>query len=775
MFTFRVRVMARLLVFLSSCPTLLDARVGALHETLTGPDSPPQRDLEYKASVSSLLSSMHGLRRHAQPPTTDASAGVDKVSEGVLRQLPPGRLYDVAFPEAAALGLLLESDLTVVGFRSPRAERARVDGLERIRAPSTRSEGVEASRSLLPFSLAEFSGVEVGDMLVGMNGGALWDWPVQSVVRELAFMGGAQDRVLTFLRPLPAPGSRDAPPQAQTAAADTLSGSAYARFLQRVAGSLPKAASRVTGWSFNSATDFNVTVPVSEAAPLALAMTADLAGSVLARAPTLLSVDPMEVAHAALHPGSIVMRLWSPEHAVQVLLRRGPLAGAAWPGDALLAVDGAETAGAPLRDVLASLGVSPAHATAAAQDAARDGFALLGEQTPADEQALPLAELTLSDPGAGGDNGVLCIAAGRFCRLTVDPLADVTLVRTVAAALAARSAFSTEETGRSSITLTFRRATAVPSSLLATSRLGPLAIATARASGGSADDQLSPGTKAEAAEEGQTAAGASACAVPILCTDVRGRRRCTFRPTGTLRVQTFRERGRIVPASSKPDLAIAVTGEVVRSTEQVVGPGPFLAIPARFGGGITCGPVPFVSLGLRSGATGPESYACATLSPQSLASLRGAFVIVDRGGCTFPSKAFAIQDAGGLGMIVVNTGDEAPFSMAGGEEGKSVAIPVVMVDAAVGADMRVAVLFARERGDAPMLEIDAAEGACECAGPLSSAPAQPHADDGRIDPFLAAALRWGERLASAAEMDEGGPVVTEEQLLEGLERAAEAA
>ncbi len=59
--------------------------------------------------------------------------------------------------------------------------------------------------------------------------------------------------------------------------------------------------------------------------------------------------------------------------------------------------------------------------------------------------------------------------------------------------------------------------------------------------------------------------------------------------------------------------------------------------------------------------------------------LNGKIAIVRRGACNFSLKALKVQQAGAKAIIVVNNQDNAPFSMAAGDDGPNVTIPSIMV------------------------------------------------------------------------------------------------
>jgi large repetitive protein len=57
----------------------------------------------------------------------------------------------------------------------------------------------------------------------------------------------------------------------------------------------------------------------------------------------------------------------------------------------------------------------------------------------------------------------------------------------------------------------------------------------------------------------------------------------------------------------------------------------------------------------------------------------GAIALVDRGGCTFESKAERVQAAGAIGMIVANNEPEGVVTMAQGDEPLDIQIPSLMI------------------------------------------------------------------------------------------------
>lgn len=84
--------------------------------------------------------------------------------------------------------------------------------------------------------------------------------------------------------------------------------------------------------------------------------------------------------------------------------------------------------------------------------------------------------------------------------------------------------------------------------------------------------------------------------------------------------------------------------------------------------------------------TAPTSDACSAL--QNAAALSGKIAMVDRGTCAFAVKVQAAQDAGAIGVIVVNNVAGAPSSMGG--SGPAVTIPSVMISQADGVTLKAA-------------------------------------------------------------------------------------
>lgn len=84
-------------------------------------------------------------------------------------------------------------------------------------------------------------------------------------------------------------------------------------------------------------------------------------------------------------------------------------------------------------------------------------------------------------------------------------------------------------------------------------------------------------------------------------------------------------------------------------------------------------------------APGGDTIACA---PPLATSLTGKIAVVYRGSCEFGAKALAAQNAGAIACIIVNNIAGPPVGMAGGTNGLSVTIPVIMISDVDGAALR---------------------------------------------------------------------------------------
>ena len=95
--------------------------------------------------------------------------------------------------------------------------------------------------------------------------------------------------------------------------------------------------------------------------------------------------------------------------------------------------------------------------------------------------------------------------------------------------------------------------------------------------------------------------------------------------------------------------------------------------------GVTA-PVQLATDGVVGGAGGTVNDACEALTNAAL--MPGKIALVDRGLCTYTTKAAIVQAAGAVGMIVVNNAAGVPPSMGGTDP--SITIPVISVSQSDG-------------------------------------------------------------------------------------------
>lgn len=77
-----------------------------------------------------------------------------------------------------------------------------------------------------------------------------------------------------------------------------------------------------------------------------------------------------------------------------------------------------------------------------------------------------------------------------------------------------------------------------------------------------------------------------------------------------------------------------------------------------------------------------DSLGCNPL--QNAAAINGNIAVVYRGNCQFGTKALMAQNAGAVAVVIINNIPGNPIGMAGGNDGTSVTIPVVMVSDVTG-------------------------------------------------------------------------------------------
>ncbi len=113
--------------------------------------------------------------------------------------------------------------------------------------------------------------------------------------------------------------------------------------------------------------------------------------------------------------------------------------------------------------------------------------------------------------------------------------------------------------------------------------------------------------------------------------------------------------------------------------------GTYAVADAGFGPAVSSTPVTGQVV-LAVDGTAPTSDGCEALL--NAAALAGNIAMVDRGTCTFVSKVQAMQDAGAIGVIVVNNVAGAASTM-GGSSG-TITIPAIMISQADGTTLKAA-------------------------------------------------------------------------------------
>ncbi len=76
-------------------------------------------------------------------------------------------------------------------------------------------------------------------------------------------------------------------------------------------------------------------------------------------------------------------------------------------------------------------------------------------------------------------------------------------------------------------------------------------------------------------------------------------------------------------------------------------------------------------------------------SPETAAALAGHIALIDRGGVSFADKIRRSEAAGAIAVVVVNSQDDAPFVMGGGD-GEKFGIPGVMISKVLGIKLKAA-------------------------------------------------------------------------------------
>ena len=112
--------------------------------------------------------------------------------------------------------------------------------------------------------------------------------------------------------------------------------------------------------------------------------------------------------------------------------------------------------------------------------------------------------------------------------------------------------------------------------------------------------------------------------------------------------------------------------------------GQHQSLPANFGGAFTTdGITEDLVVLLDEGSDPDPSDGCEPIT--NAEDLAGKIAVIRRGVCEFGFKALVAQNAGAIGVVVVNNVEGPPILMGGGDFGDQVTIPVLMVSDVTGA------------------------------------------------------------------------------------------
>ncbi|HRN38704.1 MAG TPA: hypothetical protein PLL18_17475, partial [Flavobacteriales bacterium] len=86
----------------------------------------------------------------------------------------------------------------------------------------------------------------------------------------------------------------------------------------------------------------------------------------------------------------------------------------------------------------------------------------------------------------------------------------------------------------------------------------------------------------------------------------------------------------------------------------------------------------------RDNSSTADSLGCEALV--NGAEVAGKIAMIYRGACNFSQKAMNAQNAGAIGVVIINN-NGAPVGMGAGADGPQITIPVVMISQGDGADL----------------------------------------------------------------------------------------
>jgi hypothetical protein len=495
-------------------------------------------------------------------------------------------------------------------------------------------------------------------------------------------------------------------------------------------------------------------------------------GSGSASSLRLSSLPPSVAVSLVLRRGQLTGKAWPGDVLVAV-------DGTALPD---LPKVGSRSAKEAQTHLLSALGIQPGAATAGRADddalrremdsgilalharlVAGGGHSGAGNNTSPGSPSSRLSVDVISGASAGASGDVVCVAGGLYCVGTGEGVSaalallqaaetartnqaragteggGVTAAPSPPSAGTSSSSSSSSPPPRTHVTLTFRRASHLPVELIPTSRHAAIAGALMRTANNASALAAQAGLGVIGITVGADGTSSSSSSSPLSTPAIDSRiscngGRCSFRAADRVFLRVTGLDGNAVDSLASASAASRALSAVGAGGGPAGGAGSaapaagtdilvadeltLTSVPALFGGAFSCvrRPVVFASpshgcsrLKWGQGSGGPPSYA-------------GAIVVVERGTCTFPQKAAAVQAAGGSAMLVVNMDASPPVAMPGkaspaggggagsaGRGGKlpglagevddsSIAIAAAMTDKQSGKRLREAVEAARAKG-----------------------------------------------------------------------------
>ena len=143
---------------------------------------------------------------------------------------------------------------------------------------------------------------------------------------------------------------------------------------------------------------------------------------------------------------------------------------------------------------------------------------------------------------------------------------------------------------------------------------------------------------------------------------------------------------RTISVAASADPGVASTVLTVNSPPAIAG--PYAAANNAFGNGAPNPSGQTANVVLVASSTGVASQGCGALS--NAAAVAGNIALVDRGTCSFQTKAATAQAAGAIGVIVDNNvpGDPSLTTMAGDATQPNITIPAIFISTGDGATIK---------------------------------------------------------------------------------------